>query len=148
MAVTLVPITAQNWRAYVQLTIAPKQERFVAPNVRSIARAKVEPWWEIYGICSDETPVGFAMFGWVPHLKTHWITRFMVDAAHQGRGLGRAAMELILADLQRRDDCSEVWISFVPENEAARRLYLSLGFEDRNRVEAGEVVLLRTMDAR
>jgi len=145
MTITLVPITAVNWRTYIQLATAPSQEGFVAPNVRSIAQARVEPWWEIYGICFEGEAVGFTMFGRVPELETYWITRLMIDSAHQGKGYGRAAMKLVLADLSSREDCTEVWLSFVPQNAVARELYLSLGFEDLNRVEGGEVIFRRAM---
>lgn len=145
MNVTLVPINAANWRTYIELAVDPSQQWFVAPNVKSIAQARVEPYWEIYGICLDGEPVGFTMFGRVPELKTYWITRLMIDARHQGNGYGRAAMGLVLAELNARDDCTEVWISFVPENAAARKLYLSLGFEDLNRLEDGEVIFRRAM---
>jgi len=145
MTVTIILITAANWRTYIELAIDPSQEGFVAPNVRSIAQARVEPWWEIYGVCFEGEPIGFTMFVRVPELETYWITRLMIDAAHQGNGYGRAAMEVVLAELNARDDCTEVWISFVPQNAAARKLYLSLGFEDLNRFEGGEVIFRRVM---
>lgn len=145
MTITLVPITAANWRTYIKLAIAASQEGFVAPNVRSIAQARVEPWWEIYGVCFEGEAVGFTMFGRVPELEAYWITRLMIDSAHQGKGYGRAAMELVLAELNTREDCREVWICFVPQNVADRKLYLSLGFEDLNRVEGGEVIFRRMM---
>jgi diamine N-acetyltransferase len=145
MSVRLVPIDAKNWRAYVALEVEPGQEHFVAPNVFSMAQAKAEAWWEIAGVSADDVPVGFVMFGRVPDDGRYWVCRLMVDRAHQRRGYGRAAMELVLAELRSREDCADVWISFEPENAGARDLYVALGFEDQHRVEEGESVYKLTV---
>lgn len=145
MSVRLVPIDQKNWRAFVKLEVAPEQVHYVAANVYSIAQSKVEPYWETVGILAGEDPVGFAMYGRVPEDGRYWICRLMVDRAHQGKGYGRAAMELILGDLGSRPDCSHVWISFVPDNTAAKDLYASLGFDDLDLVEDGETVFRLTI---
>jgi diamine N-acetyltransferase len=142
MSISLETINAENWREVIKLAVEPEQERFVAPNLYSIAQARIEPWWELDAIRAGETLVGFTMYGLVPAEGCYWICRLMIDREHQGRGYGRAAMVELLGRLRSREDCSELRISFVPENVAARDLYLSLGFEDRGLMEDGEVVLV------
>jgi ribosomal protein S18 acetylase RimI-like enzyme len=51
-----------------------------------------------------------------------------IDAEHQGRGLGRAAM-LAAEDLVRESGASEVTLNVFGFNERARRLYDSLGYQ-------------------
>ncbi len=57
--------------------------------------------------------------------KQHWI---LVAAEHQGRGYGRAAMQLLIERMRAIPDCCQIFISYEPENEVARGLYASLGF--------------------
>ena len=44
---------------------------------------------------------------------TFWVWRFMIDAAHQGKGYGRRALEL-LVDEARKDGVAEVKLSYHP----------------------------------
>lgn len=64
----------------------------------------------------------------------------MVDAAQQGKGYGRAAMEAIIARLVVEPDCHEVLLDYEPENEPARRLYASLGFREIETDSDGAIV--------
>lgn len=42
-AITLQPITADNWLDFIALDVAADQRAFVAPNVFSIAQAQFYP---------------------------------------------------------------------------------------------------------
>jgi diamine N-acetyltransferase len=139
--ITLREITKDNWRECVDLKVGPGQEKFVAPNLFSIAEAKFEPEWRPLAIYRGETMVGFTMYGRDERDGSYWIIRLMIDAAYQGRGYGRAAMIEVIRQLKEKPDCREIRISFVPENKAAEQLYLNLGFERTGWIEEGEVVL-------
>lgn len=141
MEITLKEVTQQNWRECVDLKVAPEQENFVAPNLFSIAESKFEPEWSPLAIYAGETIVGFTMVGRDERDDSYWIIRLMVDAAYQGRGYGRAAMKEVIRQLKQKPDCREIKISFVPENVAAEKLYLGLGFKPTGWIEDGEVVL-------
>jgi ribosomal protein S18 acetylase RimI-like enzyme len=52
-----------------------------------------------------------------------------VDPGHRGRGLGRAAMEFAEAEARRRG-LPKVALNVFGGNDAARRLYLSLGYTE------------------
>jgi GNAT superfamily N-acetyltransferase len=52
-----------------------------------------------------------------------------VDDAHQGRGYGKAAM-VFAEDEARRRGLDRVALNVFGRNEVARRLYLSLGYEE------------------
>jgi diamine N-acetyltransferase len=63
----------------------------------------------------------------------------VIDAAHQGRGIGRATMEAAL-DRFTRDGATNVALSYSPENEVARHLYRSMGFVETGEMEDDEIV--------
>ena len=57
----------------------------------------------------------------------------MIDKRYQGNGYGREALRLAV-DFVRTAPCGKAeycWLSYEPENEVARKLYLSSGFEER-----------------
>jgi diamine N-acetyltransferase len=143
--VRLVPVDAGNFRVCVKLTLEGEQANYVAPNVYSIAQARVEPWWEPYAIYAGDEMVGFAMFGREEPSGQYWVMRLMIAQAHQRRGYGRRAMHRIIELLEAREGCEEIWISFVPDNVEARNLYESLGFLVTDVPDPdGEIVLRRT----
>ena len=142
MNVTLREITADNWRACVKLKVAPEQEHFVASNVYSLAQSKYEPELIPLGICDGETMVGFLMYRPMDFgVGRVWaIYRLMVAHDQQGKGYGRAGMLALLERLRAIPGYNAVLISFVPDNDAARKLYASLGFTDTGEVDDGEIV--------
>ncbi len=144
MQVELRPITVDNWEECVSLRVKDDQRAMVASNAYSLAQAAYEPFWLPRAIYAGDTMVGFCMCNLEPHAweetSEYWIVRLMVDAKHQGKGYGRAAMEKMIAEFNALPDCPEVWISHEPGNEV-ERLYLSLGFEHTGRVIDGETCL-------
>jgi diamine N-acetyltransferase len=137
------PVTKDNWRELSKLQVREDQRHFVAPNVYSIAEAQFgfdhEGHWDFhpFGIYEDNVPVGFLMYGYnFPHPKQQaFIIRLMVDEKFQGKGYGRFGMQKMLEFFRADERIKEVGISYEPENEAARKLYASLGF-----VEPGEML--------
>jgi diamine N-acetyltransferase len=143
--VTLLEITRDTWRTCVGLQVDAEQRRFVAHNAFSLAQAAYETNWRPRGIYAEDRMVGFVMYGLEPENgKLSWmILRLMTDKKHQGKGYARAAMCRLL-DLMRaeRPDITDVYISFVPDNAAARHLYTSLGFREVGMTDDGEEVLM------
>jgi diamine N-acetyltransferase len=72
-----------------------------------------------------------------------WLGGILVDAAHQGRGYGRAAVLEALAVLGERTSATGFALSYQPANEVARGLYVSLGFVETGEVDDDEVVARR-----
>ena len=138
--IILRPITRDNFHACIDLKITADQEPFVANNVVSIAQAYVEPLFVPRAIYDGDTIVGFLLYGRDAKTGADWIIRLMIDAAYQGRGYGRAAMEQAIDLLKQQPDCKEILISYMPENAVAERLYASLGFVPTGEVDQGEVV--------
>jgi len=147
-------IDENNLWDIVNLSVNEHQKGFVATNTKSILQAYVTitsgnvalP----FGIYHEDTLVGFVMFGYgnyddeEPSISAHnyCIWRFMIDKAHQGKGLGREALQIALAYL-RTWPCGEAthcWLAYEPENEVARNLYLSMGFEENGEMCGDEIV--------
>lgn len=141
MSVTLRPVDENNYRRVIALDVGPGQERFVARNVNSIAESKVYPYLIPAAVYSDDELVGFALYGRDPETGKYWIVRLMVDAAHQGKGYGRAAVLALIEEIQALPECGEIYLSLVPGNEAAEGLYQSVGFERTGEIEDGEIVM-------
>ncbi|MCU0500138.1 MAG: GNAT family N-acetyltransferase [Anaerolineae bacterium] len=142
MTITLQPITKDNWEIAIRLKVSDDQKHFVASNLYSIAEASFYPTAITNGIYEDDTMIGFTLYGYNDEAdqQGYWIVRLMIDQAHQGKGYGRAAMRLIIDALHQKPDCEQIFISFEPENDVARKLYASLGFVDDGRMIEGEVV--------
>jgi len=139
----LQTVTAENWREIIKLKVREDQNGFVASNLYSIAESQFgyedEGHWDFYpfGAYVGDEPVGFVMYCFnFDHSRFQaFIMRLMVDEKYQGKGYGREIMRQILDVFRENAEIKKVGISYEPHNEAARKLYASLGF-----VEPGEML--------
>jgi len=141
MAVTLRDIDRENFNRCVKLEVREEQRGFVAPNVYSIAESTVEPTFTPQAVYDGEEMVGFVMYGYDAEMGCHYVARMMIDKEHQGKGYGRAAMAEAVARMRSDPSCREIALSIVPGNEAAQRLYESLGFRKTGEVSHNEEVM-------
>lgn len=141
--ISLKTISAENWRAVAKLIPAPGQEAWIEPNELSLVEAGYITSYKPLAIYADETLVGFLMYFRESESGGHyWLDRFMIDAAHQGKGLGRAALTAFLARITAYPDCTAVSLTYIPGNAAAAKLYASAGFVDTGETdENGEIVM-------
>ena len=149
--IELQPVTIKNWETLIKLKVREDQQGFVASNLYSIAQAQFgdefQGHWDLFpfGIYVGEEPVGFVMYALkfdYPDYEA-FILRLMVDENQQGKGYGRAGMEKVLELFRADERIHAVGISYEPHNEAARKLYASLGFVETGRIvdEETEAVL-------
>lgn len=144
MTITLRPITQENFEAVVSLNLLEHQRDFLASNSYSIAEASLFLFLVTRAVYAGELPVGFMMYacpepGEEPPGE-YGIWRFMVDADHQGKGYGRQALALLLAEIRARGDVRRIFISYVPGNQQAQAFYASFGFREMEVDEQGEMV--------
>lgn len=140
MTVTLRPIAKDNYLQCIRLKVSPGQENFVASNAVSLVQAVYEEGAIPRAIYADETMVGFIMGQYIPAEQMPYIWRLMIDVSHQGKGYGKAAMQLMLDHLKAIPDCQRIGISYMPENDTARQLYAQLGFVETGEMDGDEVV--------
>ena len=140
--VSLVEIDRHNYLSILDLSVREEQRAFVASNQYSLAQAYVQPECVPLALYVENKPVGFAMYCIDENDREYWIYRLMIDQRHQRRGYGREAMLLLINRIRCEMDENRhrIYISFEPENEAAKMLYENLGFVPDGRVEYGEIV--------
>ncbi len=144
MSIALRPLDEENWETCIELSVAKEQQDFVASNLYSIAQTRFEPTWVPLVIYDGDTMVGFMMYD----SADYEIIRLLIETDHQGKGYGRLAMEQLIELFERQYAHPTTTTSYVPENRAAERLYLSLGFEKTGEINDGEIVVQRVLRQR
>lgn len=152
--VSLRPITSDTVRSVCALAVAGDQAGLVAPNAVSLAEALFSPKAWYRAVYFGESVVGFVML-YDPSLGTASapearpvVWRFMIDAAAQGKGIGRRALQLVIEHVRSKGLFSVLSLSYVPVPGCAETFYLALGFKPTGRVEDGEVELELLFDQR
>ena len=136
--VRLVPVDESNRRACLALRVHRTQHTLIASNEKSLEQASKNPQLVTRALVAADRVVGFAMYE-RRRDGSGYIWRVMVDEEHQGHGLGRRLMELLLEEL-RAAGLRPVFISHRPENRVAAQLFESLGFFEVDFEADGEVV--------
>lgn len=141
--ICLRSVSQATFRECIALDVAEDQREFVAPNVYSLAQAKVNELltpWAIYDrailgrdLRPDDTMRGFLMVQEMDGVG--FIMRLMIDHRWQRRGYGRAAMEEIIRRWKASPHIEMIATSVRKGNDAAETLYRSLGFVDNPMVE-------------
>ncbi len=149
-------VSGKNVWGILSLDVREDQKSFVAPNSRSI----IEAYCAIadggcafpFGIYHDNEAVGFLLIGYgtdeswtdAPDIAegNYNIWRFMIDRRFQGRGYGREALGLALEFIAKKPcgDAAYCWLSYEPENKAAKSLYHSFGFRETGEMDGGEII--------
>jgi diamine N-acetyltransferase len=139
--ISLREVTAETVRAVCKLDVRPAQRGFVAPNSFSIAQAHFEPRAWFRAVYANETPVGFVMLELDRERESYFLWRFMIDAAHQGRGYGKRALDLVLAYVRTLPGARELRSSYLPGRGSPRDFYLRYGFVETPERDGREVVI-------
>lgn len=145
--VTLQEVTAHSVRVVNRLRVAPEQQPYVASNAESIAQAYFHPEAWFRAICVDDEPVGFVMLEDPTQLPDTigaaqiGLWRFMIDARHQGKGYGRAALRLVVAHVRSRPGQTTLSTSCVPGPHSPIGFYEKFGFTRTGEIDDGEEVL-------
>ena len=140
--IELKEITPQNFKECINLKVADSQTGFVATNLMTIAQAKVIfPSANLKAIYADNEMVGFTMFGLDEDDGRYYLGRLMIDEKHQSKGYGKAAVLEVIEELRKIEDCREIYLSFVPENVSAEKLYESVGFQKTGELNGNELIM-------
>ncbi|MCZ7416348.1 GNAT family N-acetyltransferase [Streptomyces sp. WMMC897] len=139
--VSLETVTEDNWRAVADVAPRDEQRAFVAAlGARYLLLSMREEAWNSVAVRADGHVVGHVMWGFDPADGAHWLGGLLIDADHQGQGIGRAALRTLMRWLSEQPDCRELRLSYHPANHASARLYESLGFTPTGEVEDDEIV--------
>ncbi len=147
-SICLRPVTFENFRECVKLSVREDQKAYVATNMQSLAQAYVNKRLypcaiyrgDLFGrdMTADDAMVGFVMYQIWDEIG--FVMRLMIGAEHQRKGYGRAAMLEVIRRLKGEVLVERIATSVIPANEGAMALYVSLGFEPFDEKD-GEVYL-------
>ena len=138
-------IDEDNFYEAMKLQTTEEQKRYVSENSFSLAQAyAMRNAARPFVLTEHGVAVGFVMLYVDKKAQRYEIWRFMVDKRFQGRGFGKALMELTLRQLGRMG-ARHVEISVVPGNAVAEKLYHNAGFAYTERMEGGEVYMAREL---
>lgn len=129
----IVTIDRNNWESFLALKVKDSQRAYVPSSAESLAAAYIKPWDEaldVYGITLEGIPVGLFYISYTPESSdNYWLGGFFIDAAFQGKGLGRRALLLILKWFEEQfPKALELWLTVEGDNGRAKELYASCGF--------------------
>ena len=149
--VTLCEITADTVRQVTDLGVFEHQQHFVASNAVSLAEAlfNEEAWFR--AIYYGELLVGFVMLydetlRNIPPVNPEvFLWRFMIDARFQGKGIGKAALSLVISHLKAKGVFSSISTSYVSGSSSPEGFYLNQGFHHTGKLLDGEIVLERSL---
>lgn len=153
--VELVEITPETVRRVGELDRAFSQRRFVSSVYESYGDALITPihhgeqivaWYR--AIEADGDPVGFVMVAEPTTEQPHpYLWRFMIDWRHQGRGIGRRALEQ-LARQRAETGATHLLLSCVADVAGSpEAFYRRLGFERTGNVnEWGETEMIAALE--
>lgn len=144
-AITLRVVDDDNVRAIIDLSVAPEQSGFVAPNVRSLAEAFATTNVWVRAVYAGEEPVGFVMLSDDPETPRYYLWRFMIDRRFQGMGFGRRALELVHDYVRSRPGGDRIFVSYVPEDGGPEDFYKSLGYTDTGNHHDGELEAVKVL---
>ena len=140
--IALVPVPPDQKARVAHLTVAPGQEAFVRNG--AYAASETDPALDLYAVELDGAVVGmFKLDSAYADAPRHDFAQagdlglrgVLVDAARQGKGIGRALLAA-LPDLVRLryPQAKRLVLTVNCRNHAARSAYLAAGWQDEGRL--------------
>ena len=136
--IELFDLTEENWLAIRKLAVREDQKAFLDSALGIIARGYIyrANRARVIGIAHEGECIGAALVKDLDDEPACYdLQQFMIDARHQGKGFGTAALQMILSELEaeRKYDCVEVCVN--KEAAEALRVYEKAGFVDTGYVD-------------
>ncbi|HUY77290.1 MAG TPA: GNAT family N-acetyltransferase [Ktedonobacterales bacterium] len=147
--VTVREVTRENWRATLQLEVAPEQQQFIAEYAPiaaiALAKAYIRPGgllWTPYALYADAELIGFTALAYEPEsAENYWLFHFFIDQRYQGRGYGKQALTTFIRFVRdHHPQCHALQLTVHPQNLRAQRLYAQAGFSPTGADLDGEPV--------
>lgn len=137
--ISLRPVERSTVRTVCALELAAGQEAYVAPPAVTVAESHYHEGSWLRAIHRGDEVVGLTWL-LLAGADAPFLMRFMIAAPHQRRGLGTAALGLVVAHL-RTTGAAALSLSYVPGDLEPLAFYLRCGFEATGEIRAGEHVL-------
>ncbi|HVQ19276.1 MAG TPA: GNAT family N-acetyltransferase [Actinomycetes bacterium] len=135
-SIALREVTAANREQVEALSVTPEQSNFVADVRASLVEAEETPgacpWFR--AVYSGQEPVGFVMISDnIPPARTeylgpYFLWRLLIDTRWQGRGYGRATLDLVVDYLRSQPGAEKLLTSAQPGQGSPLGFYLKYWF--------------------
>lgn len=150
-------ITNKNLWDVVNLQVKENQKKYIATNTVSLLEAYAtqneNERIETFAVYEKDILVGFIMinfnvFNWdgAPKVarNNYCIWRFMIDQRHQGKRLGKKALNKLIDYIRTKPlgESEKIYLSYVPGNDWAEKLYKEAGFVSNGEKDGEEIVLV------
>lgn len=143
-------ITPDNWRTFNKLKVKEEQKEFVASNLTILARAYAyrDSNSQVYAIYNEDIPIGLLMQReYEEDNKLFWVLdQFMITEKYQRMGYGKAAINLWIDLIKRKNRYTSIVLCYIEGDEAAKNLYLSMGFYHTGEVDEDEIIMKYTLE--
>ena len=140
--IVLEPVDRGNYKKLFSMQLRPEQITFVTPPRWTLARCYVRQFGESFEhlphlVVAGGEVVGYSTTACDPASdEEYWIDDIMIDAAHQGKGYGRAGVAATIRMIVvRYPRCRAVQLTCFRANTNAAALYKSMGFEPTGAVD-------------
>jgi diamine N-acetyltransferase len=149
------PVTRDHLRTLFRLKVRPDQDGLVAPNEFTLAQASYETGSRVWGLWDGDTAVGLMAMVHPGEYPWHepgddrlaaYLWRLIIGADHQGRGHGRAALDLAIG-VARDWACPRLTLSVVDAPHSNIGFYEHCGFRRTGHIIDGEIVMARDIPA-
>ena len=147
------PVERDDVKPLIRMELPPEQDQFVSPNAVSLAQVHYEGGGYPFCIWKDGERVGLVQVIDMREClfrekeddpEAVYLWRLLIDPKHQKQGVGRAVVSW-LDDWTRQRGVDVLYVTCVPENEAALKLYEGSGYVRTGRVIEGEVELKKLL---
>lgn len=112
------------------LEVAEDQKGYVCSSLVMLARAwlhrKKRP--RVFNVYDGDTAVGMGMYLDDPEKEAYDFCQLFIDKNYQGRGYGKAAVQLVLEKMRKEGKYQKVSMCYVEGNDASRKLFEQFGF--------------------
>lgn len=137
-------ITPDNWRIFNALNVKEEQEKFVASNVTILARAFAFRDYNsrVCAIYNGDLSIGMLMHHDLDNDSLVCVLdQFMIAEQYQGKGYGRAAMQLWFSMIKNEGKYDSIILCYIEGDDVARNLYLGMGFHHTGEADEDEIVM-------
>lgn len=138
--VNLKKISEDNFYQILKIKM-PDDQRFVAPNVYSLAEAWLYPSARPFGVYDDDRIIGFLMLDWDEEEKDLGIWRLMIALDQQNKGYGQQVIRLVIEMAKENGKFVSVSLDYEPDNKVGEHVYYKLGFRPTGEIDEGEIVM-------
>lgn len=148
MSICLKPVNESNFLDVFNLKLGDGQDMYVSHPVRSLAQAYIyRDQCQPFGIYAEDKVVGYVMVIYDYDIPEYDIWHMMIDMSHQGKGYGKAALELVLDYIRQKPfgNSDRVALTCNKDNTNALALYKHMGFELTGNADDDELELALTL---